>query len=163
MREKLRTESELFVIGSLGYGLLEILWRGFTHWTMVLTGGACFLGIYHLDGKYARRPLLSKGLMGSALITAAEFTVGCIVNVWLRWDVWDYSRLPCNFLGQICLRYSLLWYGLSLPLFWLCGKLRRFFAGGRASGRRLLRSGAFGSGTASRRVERLESSSSFEL
>lgn len=127
MRDKIRVGSELFLIGSVGYGLLEVIWRGFTHWTMVLTGGACFSAIYYLDGKYAKRPMLQKGIMGSTIITAAEFVVGCIVNRGLHWNVWDYSRLPLNLCGQICLRYSVYWFALSLPLFWLAGRLRSYF------------------------------------
>ena len=33
----------LFPIGSAGYGLVETLWRGHTHWTMLVAGGVCFL------------------------------------------------------------------------------------------------------------------------
>ena len=128
MKEKIRVQSELFLIGSVGYGLLEILWRGFTHWTMVLTGGACFSAIYFLDGKYGKKSILERGLMGSTVITSVEFLVGCIVNMGLHWNVWDYSKLPFNICGQICLRYSAFWFALSMPLFWLCGKLRGFFA-----------------------------------
>ena len=38
-----------------------------------------------------------------------EFLTGCIVNLALGWHVWDYSGMPGNVLGQICLPYSLLW------------------------------------------------------
>ena len=33
----------VFVMGGLGYGAIEILWRGATHWSMLLTGGICLL------------------------------------------------------------------------------------------------------------------------
>ena len=29
----------LLLAGALGYGLLEISWRGWTHWSMLLSGG----------------------------------------------------------------------------------------------------------------------------
>lgn len=41
--------------------------------------------------------------------------VGCIVNLWLGWDVWDYSGMVFNILGQVCLAYWMLWVALSLP------------------------------------------------
>ena len=41
----------IFLIGGLGYGLLEILWRGRTHWSMLLTGGVCFIALYKLFEK----------------------------------------------------------------------------------------------------------------
>ena len=33
----------LGVIGSIIYMSLEILWRGYTHWTMGVLGGICFI------------------------------------------------------------------------------------------------------------------------
>ena len=33
----------LGVIGSIVYMSLEILWRGYTHWTMGVLGGICFI------------------------------------------------------------------------------------------------------------------------
>ena len=53
-------------------------------------------------------------MIGSAIVTALEFATGCIVNLWLGWDVWDYSNLPFNILGQICLPFSLLWVVVSV-------------------------------------------------
>ena len=51
--------------------------------------------------------------IGSTIITVLEFITGCIVNLWLGWNVWDYSNLPLNLLGQICLPFSILWYFIS--------------------------------------------------
>ncbi len=52
-------------------------------------------------------------VLSSLIITALEFTTGLIVNVWLKMDIWDYSNLPYNFMGQICLFYSFLWFLVS--------------------------------------------------
>ena len=38
----------------------------------------------------------------------AEFITGCIVNLWLGWNVWDYSNLRFNLLGQTSLTFALL-------------------------------------------------------
>lgn len=35
----------LFVVGGLLYAVIEILWRGYTHWTMAILGGMCFFGL----------------------------------------------------------------------------------------------------------------------
>lgn len=48
------------------------------------------------------------------IITVFEFIVGYIVNIHLGWQVWDYSGLPFNLYGQICLYYFLLWMPLSM-------------------------------------------------
>lgn len=44
---------------------------------------------------------------------ALEFATGCVVNLWLGLDVWDYSQKPFNLLGQISLGSSVAWYFLS--------------------------------------------------
>ena len=49
-RKKLREYAGLFVAGAVGYSLLEILWRGYTHWTMGVTGGLCLSTLYRLSG-----------------------------------------------------------------------------------------------------------------
>ena len=53
-------------------------------------------------------------MIGAAGITVLEFLTGCIVNIWLGWDVWDYDGMPGNVLGQICPQYMLLWLPVSL-------------------------------------------------
>ena len=54
-----------------------------------------------------------------------EFYTGCLVNLRLGWQVWDYSAMPFNLLGQVCPGFLLLWLALSLPGLWLCMGLRR--------------------------------------
>lgn len=68
--------------------------------------------------------LISQMVLSSLLITALEFITGCIVNLWLGWKVWDYSRLPYNFKGQICLIFSVAWFFLSLAAILLDDYLR---------------------------------------
>ena len=117
----------VFLIGSAGYSLLEILWRGYTHWTMTLTGGVCFLLIYLTDG-HLPVSTLSKIFLCAFLITGIEFSVGLVVNRLLLWNVWDYSHLPMNLLGQISLPYTLLWILLSAAALPLCRLLSHSFS-----------------------------------
>lgn len=108
-------ETFLFFIGGKLYTLIEILWRGFTHWTMFILGGGCFV-IMGLLNEYRfswKDLLLKQSVISAVIITIFEFITGCIVNLWLGWAVWDYSSLPFNLLGQICLYYFLLWIPLS--------------------------------------------------
>ena len=110
--------------GAAGYGLLELLWRGWTHWTMLVVGGLCLLVMYGLanDTKF---PYWQVWVLSAVFITTAEFVSGSIVNIALAWRVWDYTAVPGNLLGQICPQYCLLWLGLSVPGVWLCRELRR--------------------------------------
>ena len=104
----------LGVIGSIIYMSLEILWRDYTHWTMGVLGGICFICLGLINEILSwETPLALQMLIGSTIITILEFITGCIVNLWLGWNVWDYSGLPLNLLGQICLPFSILWYFVS--------------------------------------------------
>ena len=105
----------LGIIGSIIYMSREILWRGYTHWTMGVLGGICFIRLGLINEILSwETPLALQMLIGSTIITILEFITGCIVNLWLGWNVWDYSELPYNLLGQISLFSSIGWIGLSL-------------------------------------------------
>lgn len=112
-------------LGALLYGLIEILWRGYTHYSMVLTGGVCFLIIYKISE--LDRNIVVKSIMGALAITAVEFAVGVTVNIIFKLEVWDYSRVPLNVLGQICPIYTVLWFLLCLMGVPLCAHLRKSF------------------------------------
>lgn len=118
----------IFIIGAVGYGILETAFRGFTHWTMLVTGGIAFVILYHINSKNENAPLWKKCLTGAVVITMIELAVGCVVNIWLGWNVWDYSAYSYNFLGQICLAFTVLWFFLCIPLAYLTRYLhiRRF-------------------------------------
>lgn len=60
-------------------------------------------------------PLYMQCLIGAVVITFIELCVGMLVNLRLNWNVWDYSELPLNFCGQICVPFMLLWYLLCFP------------------------------------------------
>lgn len=105
----------IFIIGAVCYGLIEILWRGNTHWTMVLTGGACMVILHWINRRHYELDLWSKCGLGCLCITTVEFCVGWLVNIKLNMMVWDYSDEFLNVMGQICLEYTALWYFLSIP------------------------------------------------
>ena len=102
-------------VGALLYLFIEILYRGHTHWTMGILGGACFVLIGLINEILSwETPLLVQGLIGSGIITVLEFISGVILNIWLGLGIWDYSQMPFNLLGQICLRFSVAWFFLSI-------------------------------------------------
>jgi len=103
------------MVGGFLYLLIELLFRGWTHWSMFLVGGTCFLLIGGLNSWYPWKPSLLRQMFLSALIvTAVEFISGCMINLWLGWNVWDYSHMPFHVLGQISLWFSIAWFFLSL-------------------------------------------------
>ena len=125
LKRKINCDLILFSIGGAGYGIIEILWRKYTHWSMILTGGTCFLLLYKIFKKIVDHALWKKCIIGSGVITSVEFFVGCIVNIKLKLKVWDYSNIPVNFCGQVCLLYSFLWGLLTIPIVGLCTVIRK--------------------------------------
>ncbi len=123
-----KKNATIFVIGGAGYGFLETAFRGFTHWTMLVTGGFVFLILYYINSRNENAPLWKKCIVGAVIITSVEFAVGCVVNLWLGWSVWDYSSYSYNVLGQVCLTFTVLWFFLCIPLSYLTRYLhiRRF-------------------------------------
>lgn len=114
----LKSISEAIVVfgfGGIIYGFIEVLTRGYTHWSMVLTGGAVLSAIYILNLKLNSDSLILRCILGCLIITAAEFTVGCIVNLRFNMNVWDYSDEQYNVLGQICPLFSIAWFFLCIP------------------------------------------------
>ncbi len=105
----------LFSLGALCYGLVELAWRGHTHWSMLLLGGLCFVYLYQLSERAL--PLLLQALLGAMGITFLELCTGLLCNEVFDMAVWDYSREWGNFHGQICPKYSILWFLLCLPIF----------------------------------------------
>lgn len=106
--------SILFFIGGFSYIIIEILWRGYSHISMFFVGGLCFVIIGMLNEFYTySMSLISQMIISSLIITIIEFVSGCILNIWLKLDVWDYSSAPFNLYGQICLPYMILWFLLS--------------------------------------------------
>lgn len=109
----------IFGLGAFIYGAVEVIVRGYTHWTMALTGGAV-MALFMLINRSRDVNILLRCLLGSLVITSLEFAVGAVVNLGLGWDVWDYSEKPFNIMGQICPLFTLGWFALSLPGFMLC-------------------------------------------
>ncbi|MBO5779198.1 MAG: hypothetical protein J6R82_06495 [Clostridia bacterium] len=117
------TSALLFFIGLIGYPLIELLWRGRTHWTMALAGGLAMVLLLWISRSALPRPLMWGA--GALAITAVEFAIGYVVNLRLHWAVWDYSALPLNVAGQICLPFTVIWFFLSIPGIALCQYLER--------------------------------------
>lgn len=118
----------LFLTGGTAYAIVELLWRGWTHPSMFLLGGVCFLVLGALNEYLPwEMPLSAQVVIGDVLVTILELATGLIVNVWMGLGVWDYSNLPGNLWGQICPQFMVLWIQLVLVAIllddlirWLC-------------------------------------------
>lgn len=114
MKRLAREYATLIFVGGSIYTLLEILFRGHSHWTMFLTGGVCFMLCGLVNERFGwDLPLPLQMAICTMAITTVELLAGCILNIWLGLGVWDYSALPFNLLGQICPQFAGLWFLLS--------------------------------------------------
>lgn len=129
--EQLKKYLILLIIGGSIYYLLEVLWRGYSHFTMFLLGGICFIliGLINERTNTSHLPLITQQAIATLIITTLEFISGLILNLWLRLNIWDYSSLKYNFMGQICLRFSIIWFFLSLPAILLDDFIRYYLFG----------------------------------
>lgn len=100
----------LWEIGGCTYYMIEIMYRGYSHESMFILGGICLVLIGGLNELYSYDMYFElQVLIGDIMVLVLEFITGCIVNLWLGLNVWDYSDLPGNILGQICPQFALIW------------------------------------------------------
>ena len=112
---KLWRSAILCYIGGMSYVLLELLWRGWSHPSMFLVGGICFVLIGEINGRLLQwnTPFVLLAVVCACAVTLVELVSGLLLNIRWQLQVWDYGALPFNFMGQICLPYFLLWIPLS--------------------------------------------------
>ena len=107
----------LFFISAGGciYYTFEVIFRGFSHWTMFLLGGICFL-FFEIQRRMVHweDALWLQLVRCIVFVTSMEFITGIIVNKWMRLGVWDYTGQPFQLFGQICLPFVVIFSGLSV-------------------------------------------------
>jgi len=120
----------IFLAGGLLYFLIEYLWKtcisgSYCHWSMFLLGGILALFI-DLENEYIpwNMSLIQQGCLGALAITILEFIFGIILNIWLDLGIWNYSHLPLNIMGQVCLPFTIIWFFLALVWIFLADWLR---------------------------------------
>ncbi|MEE0682519.1 MAG: putative ABC transporter permease [Candidatus Gastranaerophilaceae bacterium] len=104
------------IFGGGVYIIIEILYRGYSHWSMAIAGGVSFLLLHGLFSKFSGMHMILKLVACLIIISSVEFLVGYIVNMRFRWNIWDYSNHRYNLYGQVCLRYSLTWALFAIPI-----------------------------------------------
>ena len=110
---KIWKNAVLFYLGGCIYMALELLFRGRTHGSMFLAGGACFLLLGLLGRARPRLPGPLLPIAGALIVTAVELAVGLAVN--RDWTVWDYRgqwgisagrSAPCSRCSGFLFRFS---------------------------------------------------------
>ena len=104
----------LGIIGGFTYVIIEMLYRGHSHWSMFIVSAVAFISIGLINEFISwDMKLWKQMLIGSGIVTVLEFISGYILNIKLGWLIWDYSNVPFNIMGQICLPFSIAWFFIS--------------------------------------------------
>ena len=120
----------LWTWGGTVYFLLEVAYKTATgaperiSWTMLVLAVVLCVPVERAGDELPWEcPLWLQAAVCGTLVTATEFLSGCVLNIWLGLGIWDYSGMPFNLMGQVCLPFSLAWWALCLvfiPVFdWL--------------------------------------------
>ena len=106
----------LWTWGGTVYFLLEVAYKTATghperiSWTMLVLAVVLCVPVERAGAELPWEcPLWLQAAVCAALVTLVEFCAGCVLNLWIGLDIWDYSDIPFNLLGQICLPFSLVW------------------------------------------------------
>lgn len=114
-RQPINSLIKLLFGGSI-YFTLEILFRGYSHWSMFLLGGLCFLVCGLINSRLGNKASFpEKMVLCMIAITILELITGIVVNGIMSWQIWDYSDMPLQIFGQICVPFMILWYAISFP------------------------------------------------
>ena len=104
------------LIGGSIYYVIEILFRGYSHWSMFLLGGLCFYVCGLINSYLGHKVnIIEKMVLCMIAITILELITGVLVNGVMGWQIWDYSDMPLQIFGQICVPFMILWYLISFP------------------------------------------------
>jgi uncharacterized membrane protein len=111
------------------YLTIEGLWRGWTNIVMLPIGGFCgiAIGAVNQSPRFYKCKMLWQCLIGALIVLLVEFISGCVLNLWLGLGIWDYTGMPGNILGQICVQYGILWFLLIPFAVWIEDYIRHVF------------------------------------
>jgi len=140
----------LFSLLGCAYLLIELIFRAFQKslvgvlpgistmsligWTslwMFFIGGLSALAVGFINQvNWVRKNLnvFLQCVLGAITILLVEFISGVFFNIWpFQLQLWDYSNLPLNILGQVSLQFGVYWFVMCPFAFWFDDFLRYHF------------------------------------
>lgn len=105
----------LFLVGYCVYIAIEVTFRNYSFPLMGIVGAISFILIDRINEVMPwDTDLIVQSIIGSLIVTTFELIVGEGLKIFNQPPMWDYSSLPLNFDGIICLPFSLIWVLLSI-------------------------------------------------
>lgn len=117
----------LFYVGFVTYITIEVLFRGYSFPLCGVMGAIDFILIDKINNKISwNLDLLIQGIIGSLIVTLSELIVGLFDKYYLHLSMWDYSNLPFNFMGVICIEFSIAWIFISIIAIFLADSINYY-------------------------------------
>lgn len=105
----------LFLVGFCVYITIECLFRSYSYPLMGICGGIMLIVLDEFNNRISwDMDILAQGCLGSIVITLIEFIIGKSLKILSLPPMWDYSNIPFNIDGIICLPFSIIWILLSI-------------------------------------------------
>ena len=94
-------------------------------------GGICLILVDQINDRWFGwdTQLIIQAIIGGIICTSIEFIVGTIDRVVLHLNMWDYSFIPFNYKGIICLPFSIAWCVLSILAIFIGDAVRYYIFG----------------------------------
>ena len=106
---------EILIVIIMGcvYTNIEMIFRGYTHPSMIIVGGLCGMLAGLINDITPEMKMYKQCILSAIIITFIEYVSGYILNIKLGLNIWDYTNLKFNLNGQISLIFSFAWVFLS--------------------------------------------------
>lgn len=106
-------ESLILIIMGCVYTNIEMIYRGYSHPSMIIVGGLAGMLAGLINDIVPNMKIYKQCLLSAVMITIIEYIAGYILNVKLNLNIWDYSNLKYNIGGQVSIVFSFFWIFLS--------------------------------------------------
>lgn len=133
----------LFLVGYCTYLAIEVTYKNISYPLMGVVGGISLLLFDQINNRISwELDLLLQGCIGSAIVTGFELIIGEGLKILNQPPMWDYSNMPLNYDGVICLPFSIIWIFITIlgvlvadaynyylfhekprPYYWVLGRL----------------------------------------
>lgn len=102
--------------GGVIFCALQLLLAGNCHWTDLAVFSLLCIPLDAVNERMPWTfPLWLQAVLGGMVLIVSQLAAGLVFNVWLGLELWDYTSLPGNLLGQICPRYAFFMAAVGRP------------------------------------------------